>query len=210
MYAYLNGILSEKIPDYVVVDCQGIGFELKIPLSTFAQLPNVLDLVKLFVYCHTNEEGTKLYGFYTKQEKELFILLINVNRIGPRSALAILSSISVSDFITCILTNDLKSLSKVHGIGKKSAERLVVELKDKVEEFYENYVPLSFSAGSPKASTGIPLSITNEVEAALLALGYKNYEIRKAIQCVKINENNNTEEFVKHCIKYIYLQRNES
>ena len=126
MYAYLNGLLAERTPDMVVIDCGGIGFELKIPLSTFEQLPAAMETVQLHVHTDTNEEGTKLFGFKTKNEKEMFKLLINLNRIGPKLALAIMSTMSIKELITAVISNNTSMLEKTPGVGKKSAERLIV------------------------------------------------------------------------------------
>jgi Holliday junction DNA helicase RuvA len=209
MYAYLNGQLAEKSPDTVVIDCNGIGFELKIPLSTFEQLPELFEPVKLFVYTYQNEEGTRLFGFFRKQEKELFKLLININRIGPKLALAILSTISIKDLITAIISNNTNIIAKTPGLGKKSAERLIVELKDKIEEISELDAETYKNNVIDSDKSGLINGVWNEVETALLALGYKPFEVRKALQNVKFSDNVSTQEIVKNCIKYIYMKRNE-
>jgi len=210
MYSYLNGILAEKTPDIVVIDCGGIGHELKIPLSTFEQLPDVMETVKLFVYTYHNEEGTKLFGFYKKQEKELFKLLISVNRIGPKLALAIMSSMSIKELITAIISGNINVIAKTPGLGKKSAERLIVELKDKIEDISElDTERLKKSETSSDNEVNNVGGMWTEVESALTSLGYKNYEIRKALQSVTLSEKMSTQDVVKGCIKFIYLKRNE-
>ena len=209
MYSFLNGLLAEKMPDTIVIECGGIGFELKIPLSTFEMLPEIFETVKLFVYTFHNEEGTRLFGFFTKQEKELFKLLINVNRVGPKTALAILSSISIKDLVTAILTNNSTIIAKTPGLGKKSAERLIIELKDKIEIISELEQEKNKSFETEQQNLGFNYEMMTEVDTALISLGYKNFEIRKALQNVKITEKMTTQEVVKDCIKYIYLKRNE-
>jgi Holliday junction DNA helicase RuvA len=206
MYSYLNGILTEKTPDTVVIDCGGIGFEMKIALSTFDLLPELFENVKLHIYTFYNDEGTRLFGFYSKQEKELFKLLINVNRVGPKTALAILSSISIKDLITAILTNNANIISKTPGLGKKSSERLIIELKDKIEHISELDIEASKSTNT---NLGLNNEMWSEIESALINLGYKNFEIRGAMQNVKITDKMATPEVIKNCIKYIYLKRNE-
>jgi len=201
--------LSEKTPDTVVIDCNGIGFELKIPLSTFDMLPAVFEVTKLFVYTFHNDEGTRLFGFLSKQEKELFKLLINVNRVGPKTALAILSSISIKDLITAILTGNSNIIAKTPGLGKKSAERLIIELKDKIEIISELDTKKIKTSVTESHNLGLNNDMFQEVESALVSLGYKNYEIRKALQNVKITNIMTIQEVVKECIKYIYLKRNE-
>ena len=209
MYAYLNGVLAEKTPDTIVIDCGGVGYEIKIPLSTFDMLPEAFETVKLFIYTFYNDEGTRLYGFFTKQEKELFKLLINVNRVGPKTALAILSSMSIKDLITAILTGNAKILSKTPGLGQKSSERLIIELKDKIEMISELDVEKHIYSETQSQNLGLNNGVWTEVENALTSLGYKNFEIRKALQNVKADDKTTTQEIVKNCIKYIYLKRNE-
>ena len=209
MYSYLKGILSEKNADIVVIDCSGIGFELRIPLSTYDMLPDLYQDIKLYVYTYHNDEGTKLFGFFTKQEKELFKLLININRIGPKLALAILSTISLRDLISAIITNNTILVSKTPGLGKKSAERLIIELKDKIEFISELDTEQHFSDVTNSHKISSNNTVMSEVETALSSLGFKNFEIRKAMQSIKITDSALTQDIVKDCIKFIYLKRNE-
>ena len=210
MYAYLNGILSEKTSDTVVIDCNGIGFELKIPLSSYELLPDINEFIKLYVYNLQNDEGTKLFGFLNKQEKELFKLLININRIGPKLGLAILSSMTMQELIKAIVSGNPKTIAKTPGLGTKSAERLIIELKDKIEQISELDLEMNKDSYSQSTNTNIQESIWIEVETALLSLGYKSFEIKKALQNTDIGNYMTTEEILKICIKYIYLKRNDS
>ena len=209
MYAYLNGVLTEKSPDMVVIDCNGIGFELKIPLSTFEQLPDLDEMTKLNVYTLQNDEGTRLFGFFTKAEKELFKLLININRIGPKLGLAILSSMTIPELLKAIISGNPKAIAKTPGLGNKSAERLIIELKDKIEQISEFDIEMNKNTATPAGNNSIIDTVWNEVETALLSLGYKSFEVRKALQNVKFADKMTTEELVKNCIKYIYMKRNE-
>ena len=211
MYSYLNGLLTEKTPDLVVIECNGIGFEVKIPLSTFDQLPDKNQSVKLLIYTYHNDEGTKLFGFFKQQEKELFKLLINVNRIGPKIGLAILSSLSVKELIKAIISNNDNIISKTPGLGKKSAQRLIIELKDKINDISELDIETAQITQNIQETNQQESGLLNqEVESALTALGYKPYEIKKAFQNIKFTDKMTTQEIVKSCIKYIYLKRNES
>ena len=210
MYSYLQGILSEKTADTVVIDCNGVGFELKISLSTYDLLPGVNETIKLFVYTLTNDEGTRLFGFYHKQEKELFKLLINVNRIGPKIALSILSSMTIEDLIKAIISENPKIIAKTPGLGNKSAERLIIELKDKIELISGLDLEMTKNRAINKTGLGAVDTLFNEVEAALLSLGYKPFEIRKALQSIKIDDKMTSEEILKVCIKDIYVKRNEA
>ena len=209
MYAYLNGILSEKTPDTVVIDCNGIGFELKIPLSTYELLPDINEITKLYVYNLQNDEGTKLFGFIKKQEKELFKLLININRICPKLGLAILSSMTMQELIKAIVSGNPKIIAKTPGLGTKSAERLIIELKDKIEQISELDLEMTKETYTHAGNTNLQESTWTEVETALLSLGYKSFEIRRALQSINLSDNMTTEEILKICIKYIYMKRNE-
>lgn len=202
MYSYLKGILTEKEPDKVTIDCNGIGFEVKIPLSTFDQLPALNENTKLLIHTYHNDEGTRLFGFFNQSEKDLFRLLINVSRIGPKIALSILSTLSVNDLINAVITNNDTIISKSPGLGKKSAQRLIIELKDKISE-------ISNQDTGPDKNISISFDKWEEVETALNSLGYKSFEIKKAIKELSFKESDKTQDIVKSCIKYIYQKRNE-
>ncbi|HOD55465.1 MAG TPA: Holliday junction branch migration protein RuvA [Candidatus Cloacimonadota bacterium] len=204
MFAYLRGKLAEKSPSSVIIDCNGVGYELRIPLSTFENLPSENEEVKLFTYVYFNsEDGTRLFGFMSSHEKELFRMLINLNRIGPRIALSVLSTLSVIDFISCIQTNNFKLLATAPGLGVKSAQKMIIELKDKVGEID--------TAGISSAQLEeMNEDRFKEAESALLTLGFKVYEITRALRDLKFNKTASTQEIIKQSIKYLYQKRNES
>jgi Holliday junction DNA helicase RuvA len=214
MYSYFKGILTEKSPDTVVIECGGVGYELKIPLSSFDLLPSLNELVKLYVYAHTKEDGTRLFGFYKQQEKELFKLLINISGIGPKTALAIMSSISIKELITAVISQNYNIITKAPGMGKKTAERLVVELKHKIEDITDidsgtGEIEQVDITKDEAVQSGYNNDIWHEVESALTSLGFKSYEIKKALQSIKIKDKTDTSAIVKESIKFIYLKRNE-
>lgn len=202
MYSYMKGILSEKYPTTIVVDCNGIGYDLFIPLSTYDKLPEIKKEVKILVHYSFNEsDGVRLFGFYSDEEKLLFRQLINISKVGPKLALAVLSGLSVSDLIRAVQMSDVDLITTIHGIGKKSAERLVIELKDKVG----NITTMSSESDYPETDS----EIIQDAETALLTLGYKRYDIRKIIS--KIMKENNlltSEEITKAAIKALYKKRN--
>ncbi|MDP8268643.1 MAG: Holliday junction branch migration protein RuvA [Candidatus Tenebribacter davisii] len=202
MYSYLKGILTEKDPTIIVIDCNGIGYELLIPLSTFDKLPGIGSEVKILVHYSFNEsDGVRLFGFYSNEEKALFRQLINISKVGPKLALSVLSGLSVVDLLRAIQIGDVKLISTIHGIGKKSAERLVIELKDKVG----NISNISLGSDYSEADT----EITQDAETALLTLGYKRYDIRKIIfKLMKDNDYTSSEEITKAAIKALYKKRN--
>jgi Holliday junction DNA helicase RuvA len=201
MYSYLEGKISEKSPVLMTLDCNGIGFEINIPLSTFDQLKEVGEITRLYIHYSFNEQdGTKLYGFLTKLEKQLFRLLISVSKIGPKLGLGILSGLPAKDLISAIVSENSGLIATIPGIGKKTAERLIIELKDKV----------TILGGKPENIYKVSNSdFIQEAESALITLGYKQFEIRKMIAgLVKENEFNSSEEVVKAVIKSLYRKRN--
>ncbi len=140
MIGQVHGILLEKQPPQLVVNVNGLGYEIDAPMSTFYQLPDVGLAVKLFTHFVVREDAQQLYGFYTREERSLFRTLLKVNGVGPRMALTILSSVSPDEFVRCVLDNDTASLVRLPGIGKKTAERLVIEMRDKLSDWYKNEI----------------------------------------------------------------------
>lgn len=176
MIAYLNGILTEKNPTHVLLEVGGIGYEVFIPLSTYEQLPEIGAECRLLTVMHVREDAHLLYGFYKAQEKELFLLLISVSGIGPKSAISLLSGTPIEEFKRAILQEDLALLSSFPGIGKKTAQRLVVELKDKISRLsgaVSSEVPVKTGRGGLSAE---------EAVMALVSLGYSRAASEKAVQ----------------------------
>jgi len=171
MIAFLQGKLAEATPTRVVVDCHGVGYQIFIPVSSYDKLPHAGEDVKLLTYHHVNaQDGTQqLFGFATPAEREMFLLLISISGIGPKLACNILSSASVAGLRNAIAAADTKTLSSLRGIGKKTAERLVVELKDKVGA----ETPLA-----PKTAADPKL---NDAVLALVSLGYRQADAQKAV-----------------------------
>jgi Holliday junction DNA helicase RuvA len=169
--AFLQGKLAEATPTRVVVDCRGVGYQIFIPVSSYDKLPPAGGDVKLLTYHHVNaQDGTQqLFGFATTAEREMFLLLISISGIGPKLACNILSSASVTGLRNAIAAGDTKTLSSLRGIGKKTAERLVVELKDKVGVETQ---PSPKTAADPKLADAV---------LALVSLGYKQADAQKAV-----------------------------
>lgn len=204
MFAYLKGLLAEKSPSAVIIECAGVGYDIKIPLSTFENLPELNQEVKLLIHVHYNQEdGNRLFGFSTPVEKELFKLLISISRIGPRIALSVLSSLSAQEIVSSILSANYKLLATAPGLGAKSAQRLIIELKDKVQE-------LEMESPVVQNQELIENETFKEVESALLTLGFKVYEIHKAFREISYPKKVTTQEAIKLSIRYLYQKRNES
>ncbi|MGH6684506.1 MAG: Holliday junction branch migration protein RuvA [Pseudolabrys sp.] len=175
MIAYLHGKLAESAPTHVVVDCHGVGYAVFIPLSSYDKLPSRGNEVKLLTYHHViAQDGTQqLFGFVTPEEREMFLLLISINGIGPRVAVNILSSTSIAALRNAIASGDTKTLSTLRGIGKKTAARLVVELKDKIGG------TAAFQTKG-RAATPEEQKLTDAV-LALISLGYKQVDAHQAV-----------------------------
>ena len=202
MYSYLKGVLSEKYPTIIVVDCNGVGYELFIPLSTYDKLPETGKEVKILVHYSFNEsDGVRLFGFYTDEEKLLFRQLINISKVGPKLALSVLSGLSIADLIRAVQMGDVDLITTIHGIGKKSAERLIIELKDKVGDINSIHLDGDYP--------GTDTELVKDAETALLTLGYKRYDARKIIsKLMKENDFSTSEEITKAAIKALYKKRN--
>ena len=201
MIAFLNGIIRKKEPVHTIIECGGVGYEVNIPLSTYDKLPEQGKSVELYIHYSFNEmDGVRLFGFFSLEEKELFRYLINISKIGPKLALAILSGLPLTELVRAVQMGDVGLISTIPGIGKKSAERLIIELKDKVGNIG--------SQGSIHPSHLGDSDIVREAESALVTLGYKQLEVRKTIaRLLKDNNFSSSEDIVKATIKALYKKR---
>jgi holliday junction DNA helicase RuvA len=172
MIAFLRGILVEKNPARIVVETHGIGYDLFIPLSSFEAFDEPGNEVLVLTHLHVREDGIQLFGFATEAERDLFRQLISVSGIGPRSAVAVLSGISVGDFREAVRNSDIAALTRAPGVGRKTAERLVLELRDKMGE------PEPETAGFP---SGIRRTVDEAVQA-LVTLGYKHARAQELVK----------------------------
>ena len=178
MIGFLSGKILEKDANIVIVDVGGVGYEVTIPLSTFYELGDVGSEISLRIFTHVREDALQLFGFKTVRERDLYLKLISVQGIGAKSGITMLSGMSADEIVTAIRTNNLARLTSIPGVGKKTAERLVVELRDKVAD-------LSLSAASATTGGGISTAADNVFEDALSALvnlGYQRNAAEKALQ----------------------------
>ena len=204
MITFLVGKLAAALPTQAIVDVGGVGYELLIPLSSYDRLPAVGQPVHVLTHLHVREDAHILFGFMTASERDLFRLLVNnVSGIGPKLALAVLSGMSVSNFKSAVVNGDVTSLSKISGLGKKTAERIVLELKDKLG------VAAAWEAASAIHSPTPEQSQANEAVLALIALGYKQVDAYKAVRELqeKQPEITSAEELVKLALKRIAAGR---
>ena len=176
MIASLTGRLAFKAPTHVTLDVQGVGYEVFIPLSTYCALPDLNELTALTLHTHLREDAIQLYGFLTAMEKEAFVLLTGISGIGPKLGLSVLSALSVSDLASAIQTGDVEKLSTVPGIGKKSAGRIALELKDKVQRLQ----PAAEKAMEAPAGAGDRLQ--EDALSALVNLGYRSAEVKDVLK----------------------------
>jgi Holliday junction DNA helicase RuvA len=164
MIARLKGVLSFKCADRLIVDVQGVGYEVLIPFSTYYELGQPGESVDLLIYTYVREDTLNLYGFKTEKEKQLFLLLIQISGIGPKLGIAILSGLPVDDLLAAVSAADIARLSSIPGVGKKTAQRIALELKDKISSM--------FSEIQTETQLGITSSVQRDVISALVNLGY--------------------------------------
>lgn len=194
MIGRLRGILLEKQPPHLLIDVQGVGYEVEAPMTTFYKLPEVNQEVRLFTHMIVREDAQLLFGFYSEEERHMFRTLIKVNGVGPKMAVTILSSIEAQEFANCIHESDTARLVKLPGIGKKTAERLIVEMRDKLDD-WEIKLTASGPAKIPSAS-----SIENDAASALVSLGYKPQEASRLISNIEI-DGLSSEEIIRLALK---------
>ena len=198
MITFLHGKLVEAIPTLVVVDVSGVGYEALIPLSSFDKLPLPGQEVRLLTQLIVREDAHTLYGFMTSAERDLFRLLINsVSGIGPKTALNILSGMNVTAFRGAVAGSDVKSLSQISGVGKKTAERIVVELRDKIG------AAAAIEAASAKHGLAPDDQKTLDAMLALVALGFKQNEASDAVRAARamLGQQATVEQIVRACLK---------
>ncbi len=195
MIAYLSGKLLEKEANTVIVDVNGVGYEVMIPLSTFYDLGEIGEDVSLRIFTYVREDTLQLFGFKTIRERELFLLLISVSGIGPKSAITALSGMSADEIIGAIRSNNLARLNSIPGVGKKTAERLVIELRDKI-------VKLAAVASEEMKSEGIPQMSGDDVyDDALSALSNLGYHYNAAEKALKQAMQEGTEMSVQKLLR---------
>ncbi len=197
MITFLDGKLVSALPTQAIVDVGGVGYEVFIPLASYDKLPAVGQPVRILTHLHVREDAQVLYGFMTPAERDLFRLLVNnVSGIGPKLALAVLSGISVKNFKAAVVNSDITSLSKISGLGKKTAERIVLELKDKLG------VAAAWEAASTMHAPTPEQEQANEAVLALIALGYKQIDAHKAVrELQEKGEARAAEDLVKLALK---------
>lgn len=198
MIALLTGQIAHKSPDHVILDVHGVGYRVMIPFSTYYELPEE-GVATLHIHTSVREDAIQLYGFRTRTEKSFFQLLISVSGIGPKLARDILSNIQPAPLASALIQGDLHKLSTIPGIGKKTAERLVLELKDKVGKLSSDVIPHTEGIASSTSVAGVK----DDVTSALLNLGYKEQQVRKVLMEVECSTTATVEEVLKQALKIL-------
>ena len=199
MYAYIKGILAEITEDAIIVENQGIGYEIAVPGQVFDYLPSVGEEVKIYTYHYVREDAILLYGFLTKEDVRIFKMLIGVSGIGPKGALAILSVLSTDDLRFAILGDDAKAIAKAPGVGAKTAQRVIIELKDKLS--LEDAFEQKLANQAQKAELNPAIGVKNEAILALTSLGYSHSEALKVLQGIEISPDDQVEDVLKMALK---------
>ena len=200
MISYIKGIITDKTEDGVVIETGGIGFGVNASVNTVASLPSVGDEAIVYTFMNVKEDDISLYGFSQKTDIDIFKKLISVSGIGPKGALSIMSSLSTDDLITAIMAGDVKAISAANGIGKKTAERVILELKDKIdlEELYTS------SANAPSAKLSMEDQNIKDTILALTALGITASDAARAVKAVPDAGKMTAEQLLKASLKNVY------
>lgn len=198
MIAQLTGRLIHKSPEYSIIDVGGVGYQVHTPFSTFYELPETEQNVTLSIYTHIREDALQLFGFLTKDEKEIFQLLISVSGIGPKLAVNILSGITAEELKNALSNGNLAKLTAIPGIGKKTAERMVLELKDKVLKLQKT------ESAVPSRPTTAPDEVIEDAVSALVNLGYKRPQAEGALEKArKENPETDLEVMIRGALKIL-------
>lgn len=198
MIGRLRGTLAEKQPPHLIIDVNGLGYELEVPMTTLYRLPAVGEPLTLHTHLVVREDAQLLYGFYDKRDRELFRELIRLNGVGPKLALALMSGLEVDELVRCVQAQDTSALMKVPGVGKKTAERLLVELKDRFKA-WESLPGMATLVIEPSAGPAVS-SAESDAVSALISLGYKPQEASRAVALVK-EDGLSSEDLIRRALK---------
>ena len=198
MYSYIIGEFVEMTPEGIVIENNGIGYDIKTSSLTAENIPKSGEFVKVYTYLHVREDDMSLYGFLTRDDLEVFRQLITVSGIGPKAGIAILSVMTGNDLRYAIMAGDSKSISKAPGVGAKTAQKVILELKDKMAK--ETAAGLDFSGGKGAAAPAVFTSKATEAAAALSVLGYSTQEVQMALKGVDV-ETLPLEEIIRQSLK---------
>lgn len=194
MYSFISGTIEDKTETYVVVNANGVGYEIYASTNTLSNLPIIGEYAKVYTYLQVREDGMQLFGFISKEEKDVFLQLITVSGVGPKMALVILNSLSVSNLITCIISGDVKTLSGAKGVGKKTAERIILELKGKMGEIGST-ISTDYAILNNVTSTAC-----DEACELLVSMGLSKFDALKLVKKVAL-DGDSTENIIQKALK---------
>jgi Holliday junction DNA helicase RuvA len=192
MISRLTGRLSHKVPDHCIIDVGGVGYHVCTSVTTFGMLPELDSTLSLDIHTYVREDQLQLFGFATREEKAMFVRLISISGVGPKTALAILSGLPTADLMRAIGGGDAAMLSTIPGVGKKTSERICVELRDKIAKEFE------FTSKSP---TAIKPSMIEDAQSALINLGYKRQAAEAALQKIKCDDGMKIEDMIRSALR---------
>ncbi len=206
MYAYIKGTLEEIMEDAVVVETGGIGYNVKVSTTTADLLPGIGSEVKIYTYTMVREDAFMLYGFLSRDDLEIFKKLITVNGIGPKGGLAILSVMNADALRFAIMAGDAKSIAKAPGVGNKTAERVILDLRDKIslEDTLLGLGEPTVTSGGAAVGAGTDNVMKREAIEALVALGYSASDATNAVKKVEVDETSTVEGILKSALKFMF------
>ncbi len=202
MIGRLRGTLVEKLPPEILIECAGIGYEVTMPMTSIYALPELEQQAIIYTHFVVREDAQLLYGFANKVERKLFRLLIKVNGVGPKLALAILSGMSADQFVSCVMHDDLSTIVKIPGVGKKTAERLLIEMRDRLKDWHsDSEIQLTDAMPlTPVNGTSLTTNAKGDAINALVSLGYTQGQADKAIKAV-FSPQMDSEDLIRDALK---------
>ncbi|GLX77243.1 Holliday junction ATP-dependent DNA helicase RuvA [Thalassotalea insulae] len=202
MIGRLRGTLVEKLPPEILIECAGIGYEVTMPMTSIYALPELEQQATVYTHFVVREDAQLLYGFANKVERKLFRLLIKVNGVGPKLALAILSGMSADQFVSCVMHDDLSTIVKIPGVGKKTAERLLIEMRDRLKDWHSDAgtAVTDTIQLTPVNGTSFVNNAKGDAVNALVSLGYTQGQADKAIKAV-FTAGMNSEDLIRDALK---------
>lgn len=207
MISYINGELTEIFNDMIVVENNGVGYNINVPVSVIEQISSIGNEVKIYTYLNVKEDECSLFGFLTRDDLNMFKMLISVNGIGPKVAVGALSNISSDDLRFAVLSDDVAAIKALPGIGPKTAQKLIIELKDKLklDEVFESALARNAQGSAAKTVSSNVMMIRNDAVEALVSLGYSGKDALKAVKAVEDIENKDSETVLKEALKNLAI-----
>jgi len=200
----LRGQLIEKLAPEILIECSGIGYEVTMPMTSIYALPEVDEEAIVYIHFVVREDAQLLYGFANKVERKLFRLLIKVNGVGPKLALAVLSAMSADQFVSCVSHEDLSGIVKIPGVGKKTAERLLIEMRDRLKDWQVQALEQTPATDAAPIQSSVEYTFVNDERAdavtALISLGYKQYQADKAVKLI-YQQGMSSEDIIRDALK---------